>query len=297
MELVSELETLPEVESIWPAAIFTVPTPQKASLDSEFAAWNPHNDTNVALAHSRGYFGEGVVVAIVDSGIDYNHPALGGGFGAGFKVEAGYDFVGDDYEVGGPYNPDEDPQDCNGHGTHVAGIVASDSEHVPGVAPKARLWAYKVFGCGGSTTEDVIIAAFLRAYEDGADVINASLGSNQGFPDGPLALVATAIQAAGTYVAIAAGNSGEIGPFFTSSGGNAFDTTTVGSVQHHEMVGFSVVATSSSGESREIVSLRLSCAQITWHLLVLTMLILAALHQRGDDPMGRGRDAPCVYPR
>ncbi|KAJ0332437.1 hypothetical protein COL5a_002153 [Colletotrichum fioriniae] len=208
-ETVADIQALPEVEKIWSAALFSLPITTEAVVQTEFPTWNPHNDTNVALAHANGHFGEGVVVAIVDSGVDYNHPALGGGFGSGFKVESGYDFVGDNYEPGDVYLPDEDPIDCNGHGTHVAGIIASSNEFVPGVAPSARLRAYKVFGCGGSTYEDVIVAGFLRAHEEGADIVSASLGSNRGFVDTPLAVVATAIQAAGTFVSIAAGNAGE----------------------------------------------------------------------------------------
>ncbi|KAF9870568.1 subtilisin-like serine protease pr1c [Colletotrichum karsti] len=255
-ESIADIEALPEVEKIWPASLFTVPTTSAAVVQSEFPTWNPHNDTNVALAHANGYLGKDVIVAIIDSGIDYNHPALGGGFGAGFKVESGYDLVGDDYEPGDIYIPDEDPIDCNGHGTHVAGIIASTNEFVPGVAPSARLRAYKVFGCGGSTYEDVIVAGFLQAHEEGADIITASLGSNRGFADTPLAEVASSIQAAGTFVSIAAGNAGETnGPWYTSSGGNGFGSTTVGSVEHDELVAFTTIARSSSGESREIIYL------------------------------------------
>ena len=58
--------------------------------------------------------GRGEVVAVVDTGVDYTDPDLGGGFGPGHKVVAGYDFV----------NGDADPMDDNGHGTHVAGIIA-----------------------------------------------------------------------------------------------------------------------------------------------------------------------------
>jgi len=61
--------------------------------------------------------GAGVTVAIIDTGIDYMHSSLGGGFGPGFKVIGGYDFV----------NKDDDPMDDVGHGTHVAGIVAANS--------------------------------------------------------------------------------------------------------------------------------------------------------------------------
>ncbi|KAM0326773.1 hypothetical protein ACHAQA_006647 [Verticillium albo-atrum] len=250
--VLQELEALPEVERIWPAGIFTAPETAEAIGLSNLPPWNPHNDTGVAAAHARGYRGEGFVVAVVDTGIDYTHPSLGGGLGPGFKVERGYDLVGDDWVFGDAYTPDDDPQDCRGHGTHVAGIIASTYEKVPGVAPDVRLWAYKVFGCGDGTTEDVILAAFIQAHEDGADIINASLGSDRGFPDGPLALVASAIQAAGTFVSIAAGNAGERGPFFTSSGGNVVDGAAVGSVQHDEIAAFVITATSDDGETRDI---------------------------------------------
>ena len=72
-----------------------------------------------------GFSGSGVRIGIIDTGVDYRHPALGGCFGAGCKVEFGYDLVGDDFD-GSPSSvaqPDPDPQDCDGHGTHVAGVA------------------------------------------------------------------------------------------------------------------------------------------------------------------------------
>lgn len=93
---------------------------------------------------------------------------LGGGFGAGFKVAGGWDFVGDgNYPISGPKAPDDDPIDSNGHGTHVAGIVAGKTEGWTGVAPEAELYAYKVFSQAGSTDSATLIESFLRAYEDG----------------------------------------------------------------------------------------------------------------------------------
>jgi subtilisin family serine protease len=67
--------------------------------------------------------GTGVRIAIIDTGVDYRHPDLGGGFGPGFRVVGGYDFI----------NDDDDPVDDNGHGSHVAGIAAAN-----GVAPASR---------------------------------------------------------------------------------------------------------------------------------------------------------------
>lgn len=148
--------------------------------------------------------GTGVTVAILDSGIDYDHPDLGGGFGPGHKVVAGHDFV----------NGDDDPMDDNGHGTHVAGIVAgkaATADGVTGVAPEATLTAYKVMDDAGSGYMSDIIAGLEAATDPAnphrADVVNMSLG---GAGDGtdPLGLAATAAVRAGVVVVAAAGNTG-----------------------------------------------------------------------------------------
>ncbi|NUR70184.1 MAG: S8 family serine peptidase [Hamadaea sp.] len=148
--------------------------------------------------------GTGVTVAVIDSGVDYSHPDLGGGFGPGHKVVGGYDYV----------NDDADPMDDNGHGTHVAGIIAGKAAApggITGVAPGARLLAYKVMNDQGfGETEDIVAAieaASDPANPNRADVINMSLG---GYADGldPLGLAASAASAAGIVVVAAAGNDG-----------------------------------------------------------------------------------------
>ena len=147
----------------------------------------------------------GVTVAIIDTGIDYTHPALGGGFGPGFKVIGGWDFV----------NNDADPMDDAGHGTHVAGIVAGQSDDFTGVAPDASLIAYKVLGANGSGSESNVIAAIERAADpnqdgntsDHVDVANLSLGGG-GNPDDPGSIAIDNATAAGVTFAIAAGNTG-----------------------------------------------------------------------------------------
>jgi subtilisin family serine protease len=77
---------------------------------------------------------------MIDTGVDYKHPALGGCFGPGCKVAYGYDFVGDDYDNGDSDKdtpkPDKDPMDCAGHGTHVAGIVAARNEGPDAMGPQ-----------------------------------------------------------------------------------------------------------------------------------------------------------------
>ena len=153
--------------------------------------------------HARG---KGVVVAVIDSGVDYRHPALGGGFGPGYKVAGGWDFV----------HNDADPMDELGHGTHVAGIIAGDVDPVIGVAPDATLLAYKVLGVDAVGYDSYVLAAVERCMDpngdgntsDHADVVNISLGRRQIGQD----LLVQAVErgaAAGIVFVIAAGNDGE----------------------------------------------------------------------------------------
>jgi subtilisin family serine protease len=170
-----------------------------------------------------GSRGKGVTVAIIDTGIDYMHPALGGGFGPGFKVIGGWDFV----------NNDADPFDDAGHGTHVAGIVAGDSSTITGVAPDASLIAYKVLGSNGGGSDSNVLAAVERAADpngdgntsDHADVANLSLGGG-GNPDDPLSEAIDNATAAGVTFAIAAGNNGAFHSI--ASPGTARSAITVG---------------------------------------------------------------------
>ena len=89
----------------------------------------PHHLTGVDKLHEAGIRGRGVKIAIIDTGINYKHKALGRCFGPGCKVVGGYDLVGHhlDEELGGE-TPDDDPMDSAGHGTWVAGIAAADSK-------------------------------------------------------------------------------------------------------------------------------------------------------------------------
>ncbi len=215
---------------------------------------------------SLGVHGEGVKIAIIDTGIDYTHANFGGpGTPAAYaaahaaetapanplyfgplapRVKGGIDLVGDSYDAdpsSSTYqpvpHPDPNPLDCNDHGSHVAGTAAgsgvtaagntytgaynaatvtSPNDWIigPGVAPKADIYAIRVFGCNGST--DVTVDAIDWAVDHDMDVINMSLGSTFGTRDDPSAEAATNAAKAGVVVVTSAGNSGS-NPYMVGS--------------------------------------------------------------------------------
>jgi minor extracellular serine protease Vpr len=185
-----KLAGIASVSRVYPAHYYTLGPVVNA--DPELAT--AIQMTGADLAQQAGYTGQGVKVAVMDTGIDVDHPDLGGDGDAAAphpfpnsRIVGGFDLVGDAYNAdpeSATYDPvpqpDAVPDDCNGHGTHVAGIIGADKASGPngalGVAPKVSFGAYRVFGCAGSVTDDVMIAAMERIKADGMDVLNMSIG-------------------------------------------------------------------------------------------------------------------------
>ncbi len=166
----------------------------------------------------NGITGEGIKIAVIDTGVDFNHPDLLG-WGPEGKVIGGYNFI----------QEGEPPMDNNGHGTQVAGVIAADGQ-VKGVAPKAKILAYKVSEDGDAVSSDLIIKAIEKAIEDKADIINISLGVNK---------TNTQIDGAVTqalekeiFVVTAAGNDGP-GLGTIGSPGKNFGAVTVGATYNN----------------------------------------------------------------
>ncbi|MDC4230984.1 MAG: S8 family serine peptidase [Nitrosopumilus sp.] len=121
----------------------------------------------IEILRIDGINGDGIKIAVIDTGVNFNHPDLLG-WGPDGKVIGGYNFI----------QENEPPLDTNGHGTQVAGVIAADGQII-GIAPKAKILAYKVSEDGEGVSSELIIRAIEKAIDDGADIINISLGVNK----------------------------------------------------------------------------------------------------------------------
>lgn len=169
---------------------------QKIQTDAPFEILLDKSAKYVGVQHPHdlGFNGKGIKIAVIDTGVDYNHPDLSG-LGPDGKVIGGFDFI----------ENDDTPLDTNGHGTEVAGIISASGK-INGIAPEAKILAYRVSDTGDSVSSDLIVKAIQRAIEDDADIINLSLGVNR-TNDKIEDAINYAIKR-GVVVVAAAGNSG-----------------------------------------------------------------------------------------
>jgi minor extracellular serine protease Vpr len=248
---ISEIRNLDGVKAVYP--VQTTSLDERVAVDPD--AFEPDLAFAIAMTgadvvHSQlGYTGRGVHVAVMDTGIDYDHPDLGGCFGTGCRVTTGYDFVGDDYDAdeSDPRwqpvpHPDPLPDDCLGHGTHVAGIVGAKGA-VTGVAPGVTFGSYRVFGCNDGTSTDVILAAMERIYRDGADVLNMSISEDlNSWPESPAAQAASRLVRKGIVVVGAAGNDRLDGLWAAGAPGVGEDVIATASVDNLKVLlpGFTI---------------------------------------------------------
>lgn len=226
-----------------------LPGVKDAYVSQVYQLIEPVNETKLAdsvpaiggdISQETGYTGKGMVVAILDTGLDTSHEAFQNAVNApkftkqdiadklasdslrvgnvnvksiyqSDKIPFAYDYYDDDTNVSGG----------NSHGTHVAGIVGANKGQVTGVAPDAQLMIMKIFGDDGSGAYDSdIIAALEDAVVLGADAVNMSLGMTAGFSEAAATKtreVYQRVKNAGISLMCAAGN--EYSSSYKSAGG------------------------------------------------------------------------------
>ncbi|MHA1207292.1 MAG: S8 family peptidase, partial [Candidatus Hodarchaeales archaeon] len=199
----------------------------------------PSSIVNASVSYENGFDGEGVKIAILDSGIDGFHPD----FPNIFYEES---FVTSEYG----YSSNESVDDLHGHGSHVAGIAAGSGESFPGVAYSAQLLNLKVADMFGGATEAGLIAAINRSIAEHVDVISISMGFDLSTPFDTEDILTQAVNSAvdkGISVVISAGNEAtEPAPYATiGSPASASKVITVGASNGSE----NVVSFSSQGPS------------------------------------------------
>lgn len=209
---INRISRMQGVLGVYPVQVIPAPVIERDLSDTLPDMFSAINMTGASIAQNElGLTGKGIKVGVIDTGIDLEHPAFAG------RVVAQHDFVGDSFGTGDANPvPDENADDCQGHGSHVAGIVGGNdaSKGFKGVAPDVSFGAYRVFGCEGGTSEDIMIAAMERAYLDGMQVVNLSIGSAfENWEATPDAKVASRMVKKGMIVVASAGNSGASGQY------------------------------------------------------------------------------------
>ena len=152
---------------------------------------------------STGYNGDGVIVAVVDSGVDYNHVDI-----AGSMWDGGANYPNHGWDM---CHDDNDPMDDYCHGTHVAGIIAGQGNAgtQTGIAPGAKIMAVKVLDDTGYGSDSELISGIHFAMNHGADIINLSLGDPEMGPSSVYRDLFVSVQDAGMVASVAAGNVGD----------------------------------------------------------------------------------------
>ncbi|KAJ2490860.1 hypothetical protein IWW37_002744 [Coemansia sp. RSA 2050] len=243
-----QIASLPMVKRTWPMQMRT----RSAAIQSSNVAPNllfAHQHTGVEKAHAElGLDGSGIKVGVIDTGVDYMHPDLGGCWKTpGCPFQYGMDFVGNDYDSGTTPRPHlgPDPRDtCDGHGTHVAGIIAAHGSKIKGVAPGVTLGVYRIFGCPGNGTgqaaDDVILKALEAAHEDRMDVINMSFGGGSGWSEDPLSVAASRLVNDGIVMVASTGNAGANGLYTSGSPGLGVGVINVASFENWMITSLSI---------------------------------------------------------
>lgn len=232
-----------------------------------------------------------IVVAIIDTGVDYNHRDLQGNLWVNEAELNGIPGVDDDhngyvddvYGYNFAYNT-SDPMDDHGHGTHCAGIVAAAGDNgldVAGVCWRARIMSLKMLGADGDGTAAAAVPAIYYAVENGADIISGSWGG----PDSSEALRQAIVYAQrhGVVVVAAAGNENSASPYYPAAYANVLSVAATDSSDRRWSLSNYGDWVDIAAPGRDIVSLGRSTSGNTGGSLISTKsgTSMAAPHVSG----------------
>ena len=182
---------------------------QQIELITQNESVGSSNDQYQDLHRQYGLDGSGQTIVVIDSGIAFDHAALGGGFGASHKVVGGYDFAENDAN---PY--DDGPVGL--HGTHVAGIIGAESDEFVGIAPGSDIVSLRVFDDSGHGELEWVEQALQwvhdnrNSFEHPITTVNLSLGTQWNadtIPDvSQFEDEFAQLEADGMFISVAAGN-------------------------------------------------------------------------------------------
>ncbi len=195
------LAASPSVDFVEPDSDFST-TSVTATESAEYLDSWEVSEIGAEKAYTDGYTGKGIKIALLDTGIDYTHPDLAPNY------KGGYDFI----------NSDDDPMDDNGHGTHVAGIIAAANNGigVVGVAPEADIYAIKVSDSNGKGSFSGLVEGIDWAIENDMNIVTMSITGDGGTRALQQA-VETAYNDYGLILVAAVGNGGTGGVLYPAA--------------------------------------------------------------------------------
>ncbi|KAI9494879.1 peptidase S8/S53 domain-containing protein [Zychaea mexicana] len=265
----------PDIINAWPITHHSRPTgivDTAEKVVDKAMSWRGYSPEQVPVLtrsyneayRELGVNGSSVRVGVIDSGVDYRHPALGGCFGSGCKIEFGYDLVGDAYNgTHESIQEDDDPLDncpptavgATGHGTFVSGLIgATDTQlNWTGTAPAATLGMWRVFGCNSQiATTDVFLKAMEMAYKADMDILNLSFGQDGGWHEDAVSVFADRLVSRGVHVVVASGNIGTSGIMLTASPATGNGVIAVSSSMNSQLPGFVLEVTKDNTDFLDI---------------------------------------------